>query len=281
MGGDRSGRLSPGAAIPADRVRAGPRGGRSARLRPADPRTIDNRGLADRVVHRIGEEIVSGSVAPGETLPNEAELCRQLGVSRSVLREAVRVLVSKGLIETRSRLGTRVRPMDAWSLLDPAVLTWLSAAGPQDRFVRELFGLRRVVEPAVAALAAEGIGADDLAELEASLAAMVDAGDDPEEFFGPDLRFHQAILRAVGNSLVQALGDMVNQAMELNLRLSLEAPLGQQKSIPLHRAVLDAIRGHRPDAARDAMTRLIDDAEQDVRHALAARQKALAPRRRK
>ena len=198
-----------------------------------------------------------------------------------MLREGVRVLVSKGLIETRSRLGTRVRPPEAWSLLDPAVLTWLSAAEPQDRFVRELFGLRRVVEPAVAALAAECIGADDLAELEASLDAMIEAGDDPDRFFGPDLRFHQAVLRAVGNSLVQALGDMVNQAMEVNLRLSLEAPLGQQKSIPLHRAVLEAIRSRRPNTAREAMTRLIDDAEQDVWHALAAERKPPARRRRK
>jgi DNA-binding FadR family transcriptional regulator len=281
MDRDRPGQILRAAATLPDRVRAGSRDGRSARVRLANPRTIDNRGLAERVVHQIGQEIVSGSLEPGRTLPNEAELCQQLGVSRSVLREAVRVLVSKGLIETRSRLGTRVRLPDAWSLLDPAVLTWLSAVEPQDRFVRELFGLRRVVEPAVAALAAECIVASDLAALEASFEDMIEAGDDPERFFGPDLRFHQTILLAVGNSLVRALGEMVNQAMEFNLRLSLEAPLGQQKSIPLHRAVLEAIRDRRPDAARDAMTRLIDDAEQDVWHALAAKRKAAMRRRRK
>ena len=109
---------------------------------PSDDR-IETSGLVDAVVHRIGRNIVSGQLKPGHTLPNESALCEQLGVSRSVLREAVRVLVSKGLLERKSRLGTRVRPPEAWSLLDSDVLDWLSAREPRDRFVRELFGLRR------------------------------------------------------------------------------------------------------------------------------------------
>jgi DNA-binding FadR family transcriptional regulator len=232
---------------------------------------IDTRRLVDRVVQRIGEDVVAASIEAGESLPTEPALGRQLGVSRSVLREALRVLASKGLIETRPRLGTRVRPREDWNLLDPDVLSWLSAAEPPERFARELFGLRRVVEPTVAALAAGCIRPAELHALEDSLAAMIAAGEDAALFYESDLRFHQALLRAVGNRLVQALGGVVGEALELNLRLSLRAPMGQQKSIPLHRAVLQAVRAGNSDGARAAMARLIDEAEQDALGSLAGR----------
>ena len=219
---------------------------------------------------------------PGDTLPNKSALCERLGVSRSVLREAVRVLVSKGLLQRKSRLGTRVCPPDVWSLLDSDVLGWLSAIEPPDRFVRELFGLRRAVEPAIAALAAESMSAADLAALEACHREMISAGNDVDRFFEPDFCFHRIIMRSVENSLVQALGRIIMQALEINLRLSLAAPLGQQKSVPQHGAVLEAIRGRNPEAAREATTRLINDAEKDVWHALALKRRDRArPDRRK
>src|SRR5690348_3173838 len=93
---------------------------------------IKNLGLVDKVVHRIGRDIVTGLFKPADTLPTELALCEQLGVSRSVLREAVRVLVSKGLLDRKSRLGTRVCLPEAWSLLDSDVLGWLSSAEPRD-----------------------------------------------------------------------------------------------------------------------------------------------------
>ena len=99
---------------------------------------IETSGLVDKVVRRLGQDIISGLFKPGDTLPNESALCERLGVSRSVLREAVRVLVSKGLLQRKSRLGTRVCPPEVWSLLDSDVLGWLSAIDPPDRFVREL-----------------------------------------------------------------------------------------------------------------------------------------------
>lgn len=273
-------RAEPGASLPGlvsfDRVRG------NAVISPKGMSTkIGNVGLVGRVVHRIGQDVVAGRLKPGETLPNEADLCEQLGVSRSVLREAVRVLASKGLLETKARLGTRVRDTEAWSRLDPAVLSWQSAISPPDHFVRELFGLRRVVEPMVAEMAARCIGEEALASLEASFRDMVEAGDDPERYFEPDFQFHQLILAAADNSLVYTLGQTIKQALEITLRLSLPAPRGQQRATPLHRAVLDAIRNRLPDAAREAMVRLIDDAEEDVWQSLAAsREGAPLPRKR-
>lgn len=234
---------------------------------------IESRGLVDKVVHRIGRDIVTGLFKPTDTLPTESVLCKQLGVSRSVLREAVRVLVSKGLLDRKSRLGTRVCLPEAWSLLDSDVLSWLSSAEPRDGFVRELFGLRRAVEPGIVSLAAECMSEADIKELEDCHRDMIAAGDDADCFFKPDFRFHQIILRSVNNSLVQALGRIITQALEINLRLSLAAPLGQQRSVPQHRAVLEAIRERNPEAAREATIRLINEAEEDVWNALAAGQK--------
>jgi GntR family galactonate operon transcriptional repressor len=224
--------------------------------------------LVGHVAQAIGRAIIAGTLPPESTLPTEAEIGRQFGVSRTVVREATRVLASKGLIEARSRTGTRVRAPEAWHLLDPAVLTWQSLAAPRDRFVRDLFELRRMIEPEAAAFAAARIGKAGLAELAAAFEDMIRAGEDQEAFLVADRRFHRMISRSVGNALVLALAGAVEQALELSLRLSLAAPRGQQRSVPLHGAVLDAIRTRDADTAREAMRRLIDDAEEDVRHAL-------------
>ena len=240
----------------------------------ADPRARaapvgDQRGLVGHLVTTLGQAIVGGAITPGQTLP-EAELGQQFGVSRTVVREATRILSSKGLLESRARTGTRVRAPEAWHLLDPAVLAWQSHAAPRDRFVRELFELRRMIEPDAAAFAASRAGADGLAALAATYDDMRRAGEDEQAFFDADRRFHRAILHSVGNSLVQALAGAVEQALELSLVLSLPSPRGQQRSMPLHAAVLHAIRNRDAEAARAAMRDLIDDAELDVRHALAA-----------
>jgi GntR family transcriptional regulator, galactonate operon transcriptional repressor len=122
----------------------------------------------------------------------------------------------------------------------------------------------------------------DLAALEVCHRDMISAGEEADRFFEPDFCFHRIIMRSVENSLVQALGRIIMQALEINLRLSLAAPLGQQKSVPQHGAVLEAIRRRNPEAAREATTRLINDAEEDVWHALALKRRDRArPDRRK
>lgn len=232
---------------------------------------VGQRGLVGQLVTSIGRAIVGGAIASGETLPTEAELGQQFGVSRTVVREATRILASKGLLEPRSRTGTHVRAPEVWHLLDPAVLTWQSLAVPHEKFVRELFELRRMIEPDAAAFAAVRISEGGLDALRASHDDMRRAGEDQQAFFDADRRFHRGILRSVGNSLVLALSDVVEQALDLSLRLSLPAPRGQQRSMPLHSAVFEAVRARDAEAARTAMRRLIDDAEMDVRDALSAR----------
>jgi len=243
--------------------------------------TIGTRNLLGQIVHAIGRDIVSGRLLPGQALPNEANWGFQLGVSRTVLREATKILISKGLVESRPRTGTRVRAADQWNALDPDVLTWQLEAAPRERFVRELFELRRLVEPAIASIAASRAKPSDVAELEAAYRDMIAAGDDSLKFIGPDTRFHRTILASVDNRMLRSLGSVIETALMLSLRLSLASPHGQRYSIPLHGAVLEAIRRRDGEAAREAMARLIDDAEADVRRAIMepARPRRLARRR--
>ena len=225
------------------------------------------RSLVDQVVESIGQDIVSRRFAPGAQLPNETEWCERLDVSRSVLREALRVLVSKNLIDIRSRAGGRVRDDADWNLLDPDVLLWRSRSDDGGAFVAELFELRRVIEPAAAGLAAARIGPQQLRDLTAALEEMEAAGEDTARFLEPDGRFHRLILGSVGNSLFRALGQAVTVALDITLRLSLDAPKGQQQSLPLHRAVLEAISAQDCEAAAAAMLALVNASERDVAEA--------------
>ena len=237
------------------------------------------RGLLGQVVQAIGLRIIGGELPPGTAMPNEAEWSARLGVSRTILREATKVLISKGLVESRPKTGTRVRAAEQWNLLDPDVLQWQLAVAPRERFVREIFELRRMIEPSVAALAAERASPERLDEMAAALDAMEAAGDDGRHFIGPDIRFHLSILQAVDNRLIRALGSVVETALTTTMHLSLGNPRGQRHSVPLHPAVHDALRRRDAAAARAAMTRLIDDAEEDAARALKlGRRRAAGPK---
>jgi DNA-binding FadR family transcriptional regulator len=230
------------------------------------------RGLVGQVVEATGLDIVSGRYPPDHVLPTEAVWAANLGVSRTVLREACKVLISKGLLRSGPRVGTRVRPPQHWKILDPDVLRWRMAAAPREAFVAELFELRRIVEPAITARAAIAAGPADLAAIEAAYADMVASKGDPDRFNDPDNAFHKAILRSVDNLMVRALADVLDAALTVSLQLSLGGPETLQASLPLHEAVLEAIRRRDPAAASAAMVRLIEDAQRDAFAALATAQ---------
>ncbi len=226
------------------------------------------RGLVGQVVRGVGIDIISGRMKPDQPLPREAEWAEELGVSRTVLREATKVLISKGLVHSRPRAGTKVRPGADWNILDPDVLSWRLEAAPREALVRELFELRRILEPAIAARAAEKASEEDIAALAAAYAAMESSADDSERFIGPDAEFHKTIVRSVENRMVDALGSVIEAALTISLRLSLGTPEGQRPSLPLHKKVLDAIRRRDRAGAARAMELLIDNAQQDALRAL-------------
>ena len=224
-------------------------------------------------VDLLGEDIVSGRYPVGVAIPPEPLLCEALGVSRTVIREAVKSLVAKGLLITGPKLGTRVMPEEHWNWFDPDVVVWQSKIGFTREFLRDLQELRRVVEPAAVRLAAERATAADITDIEAAYVGMKNAIDNGGDYVTHDLRFHQGLLRACHNRMViqmsKALGALLRTAVEL----STARPDGPANSLPLHRAVLDAVIARAPARAEKAILVLIDGAGDDIDEVLNSRRK--------
>ena len=224
------------------------------------------RSLHGRVVQDLGARIAGGGYAPGAVLPSEAVLGASLGVSRTVLREAVKVLASKGLVEARPKIGTRVRPRAEWNMLDPDVLAWQCAGSDLPGVAEDLMEIRRVVEPHAAALAAGRATEAEVLRIAAAYADM-ERAPDIESSVEPDVRFHLAIMEATHNAFLRPLGALIRAALSASFRLSKMPPGAHERSMPRHRAVLDAIRDHDPEAARASMRDLLDRAAEDIRAA--------------
>ncbi|AGT09856.1 FadR/GntR family transcriptional regulator [Paracoccus aminophilus] len=219
------------------------------------------------LVRRLGQMIVSGGFAAGDVLPPAEELCRRFEVTRSVLREGLKVLSGKGMIEARQKTGTRVRPRAEWNHLDPDLLIWRFAAPKLDDVVA-LFELRRAIEPEAAALCARRADPAQIAEIARLLAQMEATAEDNAAFAGPDLQFHLAILRCTGNDLIGSLSGMIEVALLISFRLSDDMAGDQRHAIPLHRALLAAITARDETAARAAALALLEGAEADVRRVI-------------
>jgi DNA-binding FadR family transcriptional regulator len=220
--------------------------------------TYPRRGLHGTVVHDIGLRIVRGDLRPGDALPTEEELGAEPGVSRTVLREAVKVLAAKRLVESRPKTGTRVLPRREWNLIDPDVMAWRLEAEPDEQFFADVIELRRIVEPEAAALAARRASETELAELSASFDAMRKALEDadPDGYLGADLRFHAIVLEACHNELLEQMATMLRATFRV---LFIRTSATREHALPLHAAVLDAILGGNAAAAAEATRTLISD----------------------
>lgn len=242
---------------------------------PVRPAGSVSGSLHGMVLNQLGQRIVRGDLTPGEALPNADDWSAAEGVSRTVLREALKVLAGKGLVESRPKTGTRVRPRTDWNFLDPDVLAWRFASTANGDDARALFELRRGIEPMSAALAADRATREQVRDLESVLAEMEEAADDPERFAGPDLVFHQSILRMTGNELLGSLAAVIETALMMSFRLSNDNPGGQRHSMPLHRDVVGRIATKDAEGARLAMLTLLDHAEDDVKRSLDVRRNRL------
>jgi DNA-binding FadR family transcriptional regulator len=229
-------------------------------------------GVHASAVESVGRRIVSGELPPGTALPNAGEYARQLGMSRSVLREAMRVLEEKGLIELRQKRGTLVRPRSDWLLLDADVLRWLVADSVDDGLYADLTEVREIVEPRAASLAAERATSADLAQIGEALDRMRAASDRADDgFVEADLAFHGAILRATRNDLLRQMTETISAALRASRMATTAVPGSSPRSLLAHEDVLAAIRGRSPDDGDAAMRRLINETRQDIEAFLVAR----------
>jgi DNA-binding FadR family transcriptional regulator len=222
--------------------------------------TYPRRGLHGAIVHDIGVRILSGELRPGDALPTEEELGVEQGVSRTVLREAIKVLAAKRLVESRPKTGTRVLPRREWNLIDPDVLAWRVEADPDEQFYADVVELRRIVEPEAAALAATRATDAERKELSDSFDAMRQAlaDDDADAYLSADLRFHSIVLEACHNELLEQMATMLRIVFRaLFIRTATSAT--RASALPRHRAVVDAIWAGDAAAAEEATRALISD----------------------
>ncbi|MFC8729610.1 FadR/GntR family transcriptional regulator [Streptomyces bacillaris] len=219
------------------------------------------RGLHGQIVETVGTRIVQGRLRVGETL-DMAALIDELGISQTVLREAVKVLTAKGLVDARQKRGTFVRPREHWNLLDADVIRWQFAADAPELVLRDLAEVRLVIEPAAARLAAERRTEDDLAVLETALARMGETSGDPTGAAEADLAWHRALLRATHNELLQRMDVFIGPALAERDRLVHSAEADDP--VPAHEPVLRAVRNADPAAAEQAMRALLARADADL-----------------
>jgi DNA-binding FadR family transcriptional regulator len=226
------------------------------------------RTLHAQVAREIGLRILEGELAAGAVLPNEAVLGMEFGVSRTALREAIKVLESKGLVEVRRKTGTRIRPRRDWNALDPEILSWLFSGPGFAAGLPDLLELRLIVEPAGARLAALRATPLNLKEIEDALAGMDAAVVDTESSIEFDLLFHMAILEATHNAFMRPFGALIQEALRASFRLTNKDLPAYERSLKRHRDVFDAIKAKDPDAAEATMRLVLNRTSEDIERSL-------------
>jgi DNA-binding FadR family transcriptional regulator len=236
------------------------------------------RSLHFSAAEEIGSRILRGDYAPGELLPNEAEWCKRLRMSRSAVREAMKMLMAKGLVTARPKVGTRVEPREHWNLLDRDVLVWYIAAPDRERFLRSVQEMRRIFEPEAAAMAALHRSAEQMASITAACQNMGTATT-VESRIEADVRFHLAVLHAAGNEFLVPFGSLIESALATVFDFATRRA-GTRHAQSLHEDIEIAIRRQRPDAARRAVLRLLADTDDVISQASPPQRRTSArPRR--
>lgn len=206
------------------------------------------RNLHARIVDELGRLIVEGVLGDGQPLVPE-ELGRRFSASRTVVREALRVLESKGMVTARPRVGTWTLPPEAWDAIDPDVIAW-RVSGPGGReHLRELLELRLAIEPQAARMAAQHRRPDELSAMAAAYARMADA-EDTAAFMAADAQFHAALVRAAGNTLIAQL--------QVPVVAALRAQGEPADTLVAHSRVLTLVLAKNADGAESACRRLLE-----------------------
>jgi len=214
--------------------------------------------MSAQVARILGTRVVSGEFAPGATLPIESELCQAYGVSRSTIREAVKNLAAKRLIEVAPKVGTRVLPFANWNLLDPDVLSWRLNAQFDHRIVEDLYEMRQCFEPRACYLAARDGADEDLALIQRSFDDMISVLNTPALAASAETEFHLAIIAATHNGLFVTIGGAVKTALRASFVLTRKSPGRAAMDIAPYQAVLAAILARRAEEASAAMRRLVE-----------------------
>lgn len=218
---------------------------------------IGDRGLPAQIAGEIGRRITLGELKAGEILPKESEFLANLRVSRTTLREALKILSTKGFIEAKPRLGTRVRSPEFWNTLDPIVLAWQGDADDQDALAEELFEIRSAIEPLAASLAARRGSDAEHAQIRTAFSHMAEAHMTAEAAIEADISFHLQIFQAAHNRFLLPVSSVIRAALTISIPKTLKTFGGLQHSLKMHEAIIDAIEARDETRAAEAAERLI------------------------
>ena len=239
--------------------------GRSERMSPS-------RNLHDKIERAIGERILSGEFMPGTVLPNEAEWGKVYGASRTAIREAIKSLTAKGLIQSRPKVGTRVEPRSRWNMLDRNVLEWHRSAMDRKAFLTSTQEARRLVEPGIAELAARKHSPQQVERLVAAYHAMAEATE-PTSMVATDVEFHEALLACANNELLVPFSIIIEQALTNLFDYTTNKNPHYSRALKLHQNIVRAVVAADGPGAREAMLQLLADTDNVISASPAMRKK--------
>lgn len=212
----------------------------------------------DRLINLFGKQIAQGAFVPGSALPSEAELCVRFEASRNVMREVIKVLSTKRLIDAQPHRGLFVMPSEQWNYLDVDVLEWVLEKGDNPSLIRSLIEVRSLIEPTISRWAAERATAVDLVDIEASFNEMAANVGNAAIFHIADIRFHGAILAATHNLVIQQLSDAIGALQRAIFDHTFQTETGHMNlTVREHHDLFDAIRRKNPQAAEDASRHMV------------------------
>lgn len=226
--------------------------------RPRRPRVMPD------VVRALAFAILSGRYPPGCVLPRESDLGAEYNVSRTVIREALKVLAAKGLVVSRPRVGTSVCETESWNILDPQVVEWHGPTLFDRRLLDAVIEARKAIEPFVAGLAAQRASLRELADLESAWQGMADAGDDVALFSQSDMAFHRILYQASHNPVFRQIGMLIDAALKYSVETSNSTVAKRDEAVGHHRAVVEALRMRDVGAAEQAAVLIIEQAAHDI-----------------
>jgi DNA-binding FadR family transcriptional regulator len=237
--------------------------------RPAHVRV----NLHIEVASRIGSLIAQEKLLPGSTLPNETLLGAEFGVSRTALREAIKVLASKGLVDVRRKTGTRVNSHANWNMLDPEVLSWIFSGEGVSARLFDLIQVRMLIEPPASRMAANKANIEDLKDIRTNLERMEASTGNLRSSVEADLAFHMAILEGTHNAFMRPFGALIEATLRGSFRLTSSDADLYRLTLPLHRRILEALEEHDGDKAERAMKILLTQTQHDIDEQTKALQK--------
>ncbi len=227
------------------------------------------RASHNTVVDTVAGWIVGERYPAGASLPIESALCTELNASRTVVREALKTLVAKGMVRIAPRTGTQVRPAQDWSLLDPTVVAWRLQRTLTPDFIVDLVEMRLLIEPPAAALAARKATASDIAAIREGYERMEEAVEGRDSYIEADLMFHRSILKAAHNQFLTQLDPVIGAMLRLSFELSVTSAEAARASLPNHAKLLHAIASGNARLAQGHTEKIIGEARADIERGLA------------